>query len=149
MVGPPFPILLVEDNLQDVEITRRAFARSRVKNGLVVVRDGEEALDYLYRRRKFQDPSTSPRPGLILLDLNLPKVDGFEVLRQVKTDPDLKAIPVVVLTVSDREQDVHRSYALGANTYIQKPLGFAKFLETVQAVQSYWIVIATLSHDSE
>lgn len=137
-------ILLVEDNLQDIEITRRAFAKGRVKNDVAVVRDGEEALEYLFRRGRYQDPSSSPRPGMILLDLNLPKVGGLEVLQEIKKDQILRSIPVVVLTVSQREQDIVRSYDLGVNTYIQKPVEFDAFLRVVNAIQEYWILIATL-----
>ncbi|MFZ5863831.1 MAG: response regulator [Nitrospirota bacterium] len=140
----PVTILLVEDNLQDIEITRRAFAKGRVRNDLVVVRDGEEALDYLRRRGKYHDPAASPRPGMILLDLNLPKVGGLDVLREIKDDPSLKAIPVIVLTVSQREQDIVRSYHLGVNTYIQKPVEFENFMRVVTTVHEYWILIATL-----
>ena len=140
----PVKILLVEDNIQDIEITRRAFAKGRVKNELIVVRDGQEALDYLYRLGKYQDPETSPGPGMILLDLNLPKVGGMEVLQQIKKDDHLKKIPVIVLTVSPREEDIVRSYDLGVNTYIQKPVEFDSFMRVVNAVQEYWILIATL-----
>lgn len=140
----PVKILLVEDNLQDIEITRRAFAKGRVKNELIVVRDGQEALDYLYRQGKYKDPASSPRPGMILLDLNLPKVGGMEVLRQIKKDEALKSIPVIVLTASPREEDVVRTYNLGVNTYIQKPVEFDNFMRVVHAVQEYWIVIASL-----
>jgi CheY-like chemotaxis protein len=140
----PVKILLVEDNVQDIEITQRAFAKGRVRNELTVVRDGEEAIDYLYHRGKYQDPATSPRPGMILLDLNLPKVGGLEVLQQIKKDDQLKQIPVIVLTVSQREEDVVRSYDLGVNTYIQKPVEFDNFMRVVNAVHEYWILIATL-----
>ena len=140
----PVKILLVEDNVQDIEITQRAFAKGRVRNELTVVRDGEEAIDYLYHRGKYQDPATSPRPGMILLDLNLPKVGGLEVLQQIKRDDHLKQIPVIVLTVSQREEDVVRSYDLGVNTYIQKPVEFENFMRVVNAVHEYWILIATL-----
>ena len=140
----PVKILLVEDNVQDIEITQRAFAKGRVRNELTVVRDGEEAIDYLYHRGKYQDPATSPRPGMILLDLNLPKVGGLEVLQQIKKDDQLKQIPVIVLTVSQREEDVVRSYDLGVNTYIQKPVEFDNFMRVVHAVHEYWILIATL-----
>jgi CheY-like chemotaxis protein len=140
----PVAILLVEDNLQDIEITRRAFAKGHVHNDLVVVRDGEEALDYLFRRGKFQDPASSPRPGMILLDLNLPKVGGLEVLQRIKRDETLKTIPVIVLTVSQREQDIVRSYDLGVNTYIQKPVEFENFMHVVTTVHDYWVLIATL-----
>jgi CheY-like chemotaxis protein len=140
----PVTILLVEDNLQDIEITKRAFAKGRVHNDLMVVRDGEEALDYLCRRGKFQDPASSPRPGMILLDLNLPKLGGLEVLQRIKRDESLKSIPVIVLTVSQREQDIVRSYDLGVNTYIQKPVEFENFMRVVNTVHDYWILIATL-----
>ena len=140
----PVKILLVEDNVQDIEITQRAFAKGRVRNELTVVRDGEEAIEYLYHRGKYQDPATSPRPGMILLDLNLPKVGGLEVLQQIKRDDHLKQIPVIVLTVSQREEDVVRSYDLGVNTYIQKPVEFDNFMRVVNAVHEYWILIATL-----
>lgn len=143
----PVKILLVEDNLQDIEIARRAFAKGRVRNELIVIRDGQEALDYLYHRGKFQDPATSPRPGMILLDLNLPKVGGMEVLQQMKHDEHLKAIPVIVMTVSQREEDIVKSYNLGVNTYIQKPVEFENFMKVVNAIQEYWILIATLPLD--
>jgi CheY-like chemotaxis protein len=144
----PVSILLVEDNLQDIEITRRAFAKGRVRNDLIVVRDGEEAIEYLFRRGKYQDPASSPRPGMILLDLNLPKLGGLEVLQQIKNDESLKTIPVIVLTVSQREQDIVRSYNLGVNTYIQKPVEFENFMHVVNTVHDYWILIATLPPSS-
>lgn len=140
----PVKILLVEDNLQDIEITRRAFSKGRMKNELIVVRDGQEALDYLYHQGKYKDPAASPRPGMILLDLNLPKVGGMEVLQQIKKDDALKSIPVIVLTASPREEDVVKTYNLGVNTYIQKPVEFDNFMRVVHAVQEYWIVIASL-----
>lgn len=145
----PVKILLVEDNVQDIEITQRAFTKGRVRNELTVVRDGEEAIDYLYHRGKYQDPTTSPRPGMILLDLNLPKVGGLEVLQQIKKDDQLKQIPVIVLTVSQREEDVVRSYDLGVNTYIQKPVEFDNFMRVVNAVHEYWILIATLPPNAD
>lgn len=144
----PVTILLVEDNLEDIEITQRAFAKGRVKNDLIVVRDGEEALDYLYQRGPYQGPSSAPRPGMILLDLSLPKVGGLEVLRHIKQDDALKTIPVVILTASQREQDIVNSYAFGVNTYIEKPVEFDNFLRVIRAVQNYWIVIATLSPEN-
>lgn len=140
----PIKILIVEDSLQDIEITRRAFAKGRIKNELIVVRNGEEALDYLYRRGSFQDPLSSPKPGMILLDLNLPKIGGLEVLNKIKQDEGLKSIPVIVMTVSPREADVVRSYNLGVNTYIQKPVEFENFMRVVTAIEEYWLVIATL-----
>ncbi|HZR47363.1 MAG TPA: response regulator [Candidatus Manganitrophaceae bacterium] len=140
----PVKILLVEDRLQDIEITRRAFARGQIKNELIVVRDGQEALDYLYRQGKYSHPASSPRPGIILLDLNLPKVGGMEVLQEIKKDEALKSIPVIVLTASPREEDVAAIYRLGGNTYIQKPVEFEGFIRVVNAIQEYWVGIASL-----
>lgn len=137
-------ILLVEDSLHDIEITRKAFAKGQLKSELKVVRDGEEALDYLHNRGRFRDDAMFPRPGMILLDLNLPKVGGLEVLQQIKEDAHLRSIPVVVMTVSEREEDVIRSYDLGANTYIHKSVAFEDFMKVVNAIEEYWIVIATL-----
>lgn len=144
----PAKILLVEDNIQDVEITRRALERGKVKYELYVVRDGQEALDYLYHRGEFQDSASSPRPEMILLDLNLPKVGGMEILKQVKEDPGLKSIPVIVLTVSPREEDITRSYDLGVNTYIQKPVEFENFMKVIHTIHEYWVMIASLPRDS-
>lgn len=140
----PVKILLVEDNLQDIEIIRRAFAKGRIRSELIVVRDGEEALDYLHHRGKFQDPAIFPLPGMILLDLNLPKVGGMEVLQEIKQDAGLRSVPVIVLTVSQREEDIVHSYNLGVNTYIQKPVEFDRFMKVVNAIHEYWILTATL-----
>jgi len=133
------PILLVEDNPNDIEITRRALEKGQVKNQLTIARDGQEALDIL-----FGGGGQTPLPGLILLDLNLPKVDGREVLSRIKTDPELRRIPVIVLTTSTREEDIVRRYDLGVNTFISKPVRFEDFIKVVTAIQEYWIVIATL-----
>lgn len=137
-------ILLVEDRLQDIEIARRALNKGKIKNELYVARDGQEALDFLSHQGKFSDPASSPRPEIILLDLNLPKVRGLEILKQVKSDPSLKSIPVIVLTVSSRQEEIQRSYDLGANTYIQKPVEFDNFVRVVNAIHEYWIMIASL-----
>jgi len=133
-------ILLVEDSPDDVEITRRALQRGQVKNNLMVARDGEEALDILYSRRD----ADGALPGLILLDLNLPKVDGREVLEKIKSDPKLKRIPVIALTSSTREEDVVRTYDLGVNTFISKPVRFEDFIRVIATIRDYWILIATL-----
>lgn len=135
----PFRILLVEDNPNDIEITRRALEKGQVKNELMIARDGQEALDILFGSR-----SQAALPGLILLDLNLPRVDGREVLSRIKGDADLRRIPVIVLTTSTREEDVVRTYDLGVNTFISKPVRFEDFIKVVTAIQEYWIVIATL-----
>ena len=137
----PVRILLVEANPDDVLLTRRALAKSRVANELYVVRDGQEALDYLFRG---PDDPDAPRPDLILLDVNLPRVNGMEVLEQIRRDDDLAVIPVIMLTASDREEDIVKSYRLGSNTYIQKPVEFAKFLQALDVLGQYWIVIAKL-----
>jgi two-component system, chemotaxis family, response regulator Rcp1 len=133
-------ILLVEDNPDDVEITRRALERGRVRNELTVARDGQEALDILSAAKNGE----ARCPGLILLDLNLPKVDGREVLEKIKADPKLKRIPVVVLTVVTCEEDVVRSYDLGVNTFISKPVRFEDFIKVVTTIKEYWLLIATL-----
>jgi CheY-like chemotaxis protein len=137
---PPVHILLVEDNLSDIEITRRALHRRRVTDELTVARDGQEALDML-----FGHPNGDvPPPGLILLDLNLPRVDGREVLEKIKSDPKLKRVPVIVLTASTREEDIARCYDLGVNTFISKPVRFEDFIKVVTTIKEYWTVIATL-----
>ena len=138
----PVEILLVEDNPNDVEMTVRALKNGQVRltNHLTVARDGEEALDILFGRGNHN----GYRPGLILLDLNLPKVDGREVLEKIKADPKLRRIPVVVLTVSNREEDVARCYDVGANTYITKPVRFEDFIKVVKTIKRYWILGGTL-----
>jgi CheY-like chemotaxis protein len=133
-------ILLAEDNANDVELTLAALQQNRLLNDVVVVRDGAEALDYLYRRN-----AHASRPGgnpvVLLLDLKMPKVDGLEVLRQVKTDPALRPIPVVVLTSSREESDLVRSYNLGVNAYVVKPVDFHDFVDAIKMVGGFWAVI--------
>lgn len=137
----PIEILLVEDNPGDVDLTIEALADAKVRNKLNVVSDGVEAIEYLRRQRAY---ANAVRPDLILLDLNLPKKDGREVLAEIKNDPDLKTIPVVVLTSSDSERDVLRSYELYANCYIRKPTDLHNFLEVVQAIEDFWLIIVRL-----
>jgi hypothetical protein len=132
------PILLVEDSLADVELTLRAFKRRKLSNPIAVVRDGEEALDYVHRRGAFADGA--PVPGIILLDLRLPKVDGLEVLRQIKTHGPYRHIPVVVLTTSAEDRDVKAAYELGATSYIVKPVEFDKFVDVVERIDLYWML---------
>lgn len=134
-------ILLVEDNPGDVRLTREALKENKIDNNLHVVADGMEAVAFLKRKGKYKD---SPRPGLILLDLNLPKMDGREVLAFVKTDPDLKRIPVVVLTTSAAERDILESYDLHANCYITKPVDLSQFLEVIRSVEGFWLSIVKL-----
>lgn len=133
-------ILLAEDNENDVELTLTALRSNRVVNDVVVVRDGAEALDYLYRRGAFASRGTES-PALILLDLKMPKVDGFEVLRQIKGDAGLKTIPVVMLTSSREENDLFRTYDLGVNAYVVKPVEFGSFMEAVKVLGQFWAVI--------
>jgi CheY-like chemotaxis protein len=133
-------ILYAEDNANDVELTIAALRQNRVANDLVVVRDGAEALDYLYRRGAFAGRSPE-NPVLILLDLKMPKVDGIEVLQQVKADPALKMVPVVILTSSREEHDLVRTYDLGVNAYVVKPVVFSDFLEAVKALGQFWAVV--------
>jgi CheY-like chemotaxis protein len=135
-------ILLVEDNPHDIEMTIRALKAGpvRLTNHLTIARDGQEALEILFRSGNGE----VPRPSLILLDLNLPKVDGREVLEKIKADRKLKRIPVVVLTVSSREEDISRCYDLGVNTYITKPVRFEDFIQVVTTIKQYWIVAGTL-----
>ncbi|MDQ7839305.1 MAG: response regulator [Thermodesulfobacteriota bacterium] len=137
-------ILLVEDNPVDIEITKRAFEKSNIKYKLCVVRDGEEALDFLYHKGQYADGSQAPRPDLILLDINLPRIGGIDVLKTLKSDPDLKRIPITMLTVSDKDEDIIRSFDLGVNSYITKPVDFNKFVEAMKAHHFYWTVITEL-----
>lgn len=133
-------ILLVEDNPDDVELTILALERNNIANPVTVVRDGQEALDYLYYKGKYKN-AEHELPNLILLDLKLPKVDGIEVLNQIKADRKLKLIPVVVLTSSKEDSDVLKSYDLGVNSYIRKPVDFDQFVDTVKHIGFYWLLI--------
>jgi CheY-like chemotaxis protein len=133
-------IVLAEDNANDVELTLTALRENRVINEVVVVRDGEEALDYLYKRNRYAD-RPGGNPALVLLDLKMPKVDGIEVLRHVKADPALRSIPVVVLTSSREEQDLVRTYDLGVNAYVVKPVDFHEFIDAVKLLGGFWAVV--------
>jgi len=132
-------ILLVEDNPDDIELTLRAFEKHNLANEIIIARDGEEAVDILFQSVK--EGAKQKAPDLILLDLKLPKMDGLEVLRQVKENPRTKVIPVVILTSSKEENDLNESYRLGANSYIRKPVNFEKFTEVVIQLGLYWMVI--------
>jgi two-component system, response regulator len=133
-------VLLVEDNPDDVALTKRAFKKCRIANELVVVQDGAEALDYLFCEGSYEqrDPGS---PQLILLDLQLPKIGGLEVLRRMRADDRTKLLPVVVLTSSEEEKDIVRSYSLGANSYVRKPVDFVQFAEAVNQLGLYWLVL--------
>ncbi len=140
----PITILMADDDEDDRLLTQDAFNEYRVGNILRFVEDGEELLDYLHRKGKFTDPKTSPRPGLILLDLNMPRKDGREALEEIKSNPDLRSIPVVVLTTSKAEEDIVRSYDLGVNSFITKPVTFEGLVEVVKTLGKYWIEIVEL-----
>jgi len=133
-------ILLVEDNLNDIELTIAALKQNNLVNEIVVTRHGGEALDYLYRRDSFQTRKGG-QPIVVLLDLKMPKVDGLEVLRQMKTDPALKTIPVVMLTSSREETDLVKSYQLGTNAYVIKPVGFEEFTDAIRQLGMFWAVL--------
>jgi CheY-like chemotaxis protein len=134
-------ILLVEDDPSDVDLTRRALSRNRVANELVVVEDGQQALDYLFATGDYAGRQPAALPALVLLDLKLPKVGGHEVLRRLRENPTSRRLPVVVLTSSKEEQDVATSYDLGVNSYIRKPVDFTRFAEAVQQLGLYWLVL--------
>jgi CheY-like chemotaxis protein len=133
-------ILLAEDSEKDIELTLEALAEHHLANDVVVVRDGEEALDYLHRRGKFAG-NTDVQPVLVLIDLKMPKVDGMEVLRQIKEDPELKRIPVVMMTSSREERDLVRSYDLGVNAYVVKPVKFVNFVDSVKQLGVFWALV--------
>ncbi len=132
------PILLVEDNPQDVELTLRAFRKRKLSNPVHVARDGEEAVDYIHRRGRFA--GDAPIPGVVLLDIRLPKVDGIEVLRQMRAHATYRTVPVVMLTTSKDDTDIRRCYELGVNSYIVKPVDFDKFLGVVEQIDLYWML---------
>ena len=139
--GAPVEILLVEDNPADVRLTQEALKEGKVYNNLHWVKDGVDALDFLHQRGRHRD---APRPDIILLDLNLPKKDGREVLHDIKNDADLKRIPVVVLTTSKAEEDVLRTYDLHANCYVTKPVDLEKFIVVVKSIDAFWLTVVTL-----
>ena len=137
--GEPLRILLVEDNAAHAELVTRSFERHRIANRIYYVTDGEVALDYLWQRGVYADPQQSPRPHLILLDLRLPKISGLDVLKEIKTAPELQRIPVVILTTSEAEQDVKGAYEAYANSYLVKPVDFEKFTQLMEELGFYWL----------
>jgi CheY-like chemotaxis protein len=142
----PITILLTDDDEEDLQMTQEALRESRLGNDLRITRDGEELMDYLHRRGRYSDPSDAPMPGLILLDLNMPRKDGREALAEIKDDPDLRRIPVIMLTTSKAEEDIFRSYDLGVNSFISKPVTFAGLVEAMRVVSEYWFEIVDLPH---
>lgn len=143
------PVLLVEDSPEDYEATVRGFTRARLANPIHRCEDGDEALDYLFRRGKYDDPATSPRPGVILLDLNMPGLDGREVLTEIKAHEHLRDIPVIVLTTSTDDRDINECYKAGANSYVKKPVGLANYLDAIQRLRDYWFSITILPKPRE
>lgn len=140
----PIEILMVEDNPGDVRLTQEAFKDNKIKNNMYVAEDGERALDFLYRRNGFE---AAVRPDLILLDLNLPKMDGRAVLKEIKEDPNLRRIPVVVLTTSEASEDIVRTYDLHANSYITKPVDFEQFIKVVRTIEDFWFSVVKLPQE--
>ena len=141
-------LLMADDDEDDRLLTRDALKEAKLANDFRFVEDGEELLDYLHQRGKYEDPALSPRPGLILLDLNMPKKDGREALKEIKADPELRQIPVVILTTSQAEEDVLRTYDLGASSFIIKPVTFEGLVEAMKALARYWFEIVVLPPES-
>lgn len=140
----PIIILMADDDEDDVLLTQKALQKGKLLNTLYSVKDGEELLDYLLHRGAYSDESQFPRPGIILLDLNMPKKDGREALKEIKSHPELQEIPIVVFTTSKAEEDVYRSYKLGVNSFITKPVTFENLIEVMQALGKYWFEIVSL-----
>lgn len=140
----PITILMADDDADDRQLTREALEDARLINDIRFVENGEELLDYLRRQGKYAPPVEAPRPGLILLDLNMPRKDGRTVLKELKQDPDLRTIPVVVLTTSKSDEDIYRSYDLGVNSYIVKPVTFEALVDILQTLEKYWFEIVEL-----
>jgi len=142
-------ILLAEDDPDDRLLTRRALQKSQIANTISTVEDGEELMDYLRHEGEYSDPDDAPRPGLILLDLNMPRMDGREALKKIKSDPDLRRIPVIVLTTSEAEQDILQSYDLGVNAFVTKPVTFDGLADAVQALGDFWFEIVKLPSERD
>jgi len=142
--GKPITILMADDDADDCMMVKDALEESQLINDLRFVKDGDELMDYLYRRGEYTEPMDSPRPGLILLDLNMPRKDGREVRKEIKTDSNLRQIPIVVLTTSKAEEDIYRTYELGVNSYITKPVTFELLVEVMRTLSKYWFGIVEL-----
>ena len=134
-------ILMAEDNSDDVIITQRAWKKGQIKNPLYIVNNGEEAIEFLYKKGDYSD---APTPALMLLDLKMPRMDGFEVLGKLKSDRQFKRMPIIVLTTSDRDKDIKRAYDLGCNSYICKPVNFENFIKAVIEIQQYWLILCKI-----
>jgi CheY-like chemotaxis protein len=136
-----FVVLMAEDNQHDIVATKRAWKENNIANSLYIVRDGEECLDYLHQRGKYSEPGSAPRPGILLLDIKMPKMDGLAVLKQIREDQKLHRLPVVILTTSKAEEDRLKSYDLGANAYIVKPVGFQNLAGAVRTINLFWELV--------
>ena len=145
--GKMITIVLADDDPDDRQLTEEAFTENRLANQLHCVQDGEELMDYLHRRGAFEQLRSEPLPGLILLDLNMPRKDGREALKEIKADPNLRRIPIVVLTTSKAEEDILRSYDLGVNSYVTKPVTFKSLVELVKVLGRYWFEVVELPPD--
>lgn len=142
--GKMITILLADDDPDDRQLTRDAFTENRLANELACVEDGEELMEYLHRRGRYRDLNGAPLPGLILLDLNMPRKDGREALKEIKANPELRRIPIVVLTTSKAEEDILRSYDLGVNSYVTKPVTFKSLVELIKVLGQYWFEVVEL-----
>lgn len=142
------PILIVEDSPEDFEATSRAFRRAGLRNPMLHSASGDDALDYLHRRGEYRDPARAPRPGIILLDLNLPGTDGREVLQEIKNSEPLSSIPVIVVTTSADKRDIDACYRAGASSYIQKPVNLDGFMRAIQRLHDYWFEVVILPRES-
>ena len=145
----PITILMADDDEDDRMFAKDALDEARLSNEMYTVENGEELMDYLHHRGNYDDVKASPRPGLILLDLNMPKKDGREALKEIKDDPELRRIPIVVLTTSKAQEDIYRTYDLGVNSFITKPVSFEGLVEVMKALSKYWFSIVRLPMDEE
>lgn len=141
MESKPFVVLMAEDSEDDIIATKRAWKKNRIHNPLYIVNDGEECMDFLLQRGKYAEPDSAPRPGILLLDIKMPKMDGLAVLKQIREDKTLNHLPVIILTTSKAEEDKVESYKLGVNAYIQKPVGFKNFSDAIGAINIFWELV--------
>lgn len=145
---PPFDVLFAEDSEHDVRAVRRIWEKNAIRNPLIVVKDGRECMDYLFREGRYSGENAPARPGVLILDLNLPMIDGFEILRRIKATPLLRRLPVIVMTTSSRDEDLIRSYDLGANAFLTKPIGLEKLNEALLRFSLFWELVG-LPHDDD
>lgn len=141
MTKEPFVVLMAEDDEHDIVATKRAWKKHHIANPLYVVNDGEQCLDFLHQRGNYAHPNSAPRPGIVLLDIKMPRLDGLAVLKHIREDQELRRLPVIILTTSKAEEDRLRSYDLGANAYVVKPIGFNNFSEAVRTINLFWELV--------